>query len=149
LRPAGRTEGSQGGGRHRRRRQARRRRRAPCQRERLVTAPVMERPPDPAPMGAETPAAGKERKGFRALTRNWSDLRSTPYGTKPMALSVFASLATGVTATAASYAGPQILEDLKINISSIISLRSVIGFFLTFAVIGLGWYADRHKRVPL
>ncbi|MDQ1569090.1 MAG: hypothetical protein QOF96_3970, partial [Actinomycetota bacterium] len=49
----------------------------------------------------------------------------------------------------ASYAGPSILQDLHINIQSIISLRSVIGFFLTFAVIGMGWYADRHKRIPL
>ena len=54
-----------------------------------------------------------------------------------------------VTATAASYAGPQIIKDLHVNISSIISLRSVVGFFLTFAVIGIGWWADRHKRVPL
>ncbi|HEV7787029.1 MAG TPA: MFS transporter, partial [Thermoanaerobaculia bacterium] len=88
-------------------------------------------------------------KGLRAFTKNWTDLRHTPYGTRPMAVSVFAGLLTGVTAQAASYAGPSILQDLHINIQSIISLRSVIGFFLTFAVIGMGWYADRHKRIPL
>ena len=113
-----------------------------------MTAPVMDRPPEPG-TAFEAADPGQGRKGFRALTSNWSDLRHTPYGTRPMALSVFGSLAGGVTATAAAYAGPDIIQDLGINISSIISLRGVIGFFLIFAGIGLGWWADRHKRVPL
>ena len=115
-----------------------------------MTAPVVERPEIPAPpvrAGIPDPAGG--RKGFRAILKNWGDLRHTPYGTRPLAVTVFAGLATGVTGAAASYAGPFILQDLQITIQSVISLRSVIGFFLTFAVIGLGWWADRHQRVPL
>jgi ABC-type branched-subunit amino acid transport system ATPase component/MFS family permease len=108
----------------------------------------MERAPEPAPT-ASIPDPGGGRKGLHALTRNWTDLRHTPYGTRPLGVTVFAGLATGITSAAAAYAGPAILVDLKINISSIISLKSVMGFFLTFAVIGLGWWADRHKRVPL
>ncbi|HYT39688.1 MAG TPA: MFS transporter, partial [Acidimicrobiia bacterium] len=114
-----------------------------------MTAPVMERP-DAAPVAAmQIPDPGRGRKGLGAITRNWTDLRHTPYGTRPLAVVVFAGLATGVTAAGASYAGPFILEDLHISIQSIISLRSVMGFFLTFAVIGIGWWADRHKRIPL
>ena len=86
---------------------------------------------------------------LRVLTRNWTDLRHTPYGTRPLAVLVTTGLATGVTSAAAAYAGPFILQDLRISIQSILNLRSVIGFFLTFAVIGLGWWADRHKRIPL
>jgi branched-chain amino acid transport system ATP-binding protein len=89
------------------------------------------------------------KSALRAIVRNWTDLRHTPYGTRPLAVLVVTSLATGVTSAAAAYAGPYILKDLHISIQSIISLRSVIGFFLTFAVIGLGWWADRHKRIPL
>ncbi|MGH9009356.1 MAG: MFS transporter, partial [Acidimicrobiia bacterium] len=89
------------------------------------------------------------KAALRAMTRNWTDLRHTPYGTRPLGVLVFTGLATGVTSAAAAYAGPFILQDLKISIQSIINLRSVIGFFLTFAVIGLGWWADRHKRIPL
>ena len=114
-----------------------------------MTAPVTERTPDPVPMSADIPDPGKGRKGLAAITRNWTDLRHTPYGTRPLGVTVFAGLATGITSAAAAYAGPAILQDLKINISSIISLRSVMGFFLTFAVIGLGWWADRHNRIPL
>jgi branched-chain amino acid transport system ATP-binding protein len=109
----------------------------------------MERP-DAAPTpSVQISDPGHGRKGLAAVARNWTDLRHTPYGTRPLAVIVFAGLATGVTTAAASYAGPSILEDLHISIQSIISLRSVMGFFLTFAVIGLGWWADRHKRIPL
>ncbi|HVW33611.1 MAG TPA: MFS transporter, partial [Acidimicrobiia bacterium] len=100
-------------------------------------------------MTAGIPDPGRGRRGFSAIARNWTDLRGTPYGTRPLAVTTFAYLATGVTSAAAAYAGPAILIDLKINVSSIVSLRSVIGFFLTFAVIGLGWWADRHDRIPL
>ncbi len=86
---------------------------------------------------------------LRALTRNWTDLRHTPYGTRPLGVVVFAGLATGVTGAAAGYAGPFILKDLRVDIQSILGLRSVLGFLLIFAAIGLGWWADRHKRVPL
>jgi branched-chain amino acid transport system ATP-binding protein len=89
------------------------------------------------------------KAALRAMTRNWTDLRHTPYGTRPLAVLVVTGLATGITSAAAAYAGPFILQDLHISIQSIINLRSVIGFFLTFAVIGLGWWADRNKRIPL
>ena len=114
-----------------------------------MTAPVMDRP-EVAPLTtAHIPDPAQGRRGLGSLTRNWSDLRHTPYGTRPLAVTVWAGLATGVTGAAAAYAGPFILEDLHVSIQSIISLRSVMGFFLTFAVIGLGWWADRHKRIPL
>ena len=99
--------------------------------------------------GRHAPTPGGAAKGFRAFTKNWSDLRHTPYGTRPVAVidvrrSRHRGHRRGVPARRARHP-----RDLKINIASIISLRSVIGFFLTFAVIGIGWYADRHKRVPL
>ncbi len=48
-----------------------------------MTAPVMERPPDSTPTSAEIPDPAKARKGFRALTENWSDLRTRPTAPGP------------------------------------------------------------------
>ena len=114
-----------------------------------MTAPVMDAQPRRAPATAGLADPGGGRQGLKAITRNWTDLRHTPYGTRPLAVTVFAGLATGVTGAAAGYAGPFILQDLRVDIQSILSLSSVIGFFLTFAVIGVGWWADRHHRVRL
>jgi branched-chain amino acid transport system ATP-binding protein len=112
-----------------------------------MTAPVMERPDVPPPLDApETPAP---RKGWRALAQNWLALRGTPYGTRPVAVFAFLGLVGGLAGPAFALAGPDIIVDLKINIRDIVNLQSTVGFFLIFAAIGLGWYADRHKRVPL
>ena len=83
------------------------------------------------------------------MTGNWSDLRSTPYGTRPVSAMVFRSLVTGVTASAAGLATPFIIQDLKIDIRTIINISATVGFFLTFVAIAVGWWADRHPRVPL
>ncbi|MDQ1493477.1 MAG: hypothetical protein QOJ23_5991, partial [Actinomycetota bacterium] len=110
----------------------------------------------PATVGPETPAAeasipdpGQGRRGLRAFTRSWLDLRNTPYGTRPVAVTVFRSLVTGVTASAAGLAGPFIIQDLKIDIRTILNISATVGFFLTFVAIAVGWYADRHPRIPL
>jgi branched-chain amino acid transport system ATP-binding protein len=86
---------------------------------------------------------------LRTFTRNWADLRNTPYGTRPVAAMVFRSLITGVTAAAAGLATPFIIIDLKIDIRTILNISATVGFFLTFVAIAVGWWADRHPRVPL
>jgi ABC-type branched-subunit amino acid transport system ATPase component/MFS family permease len=100
-----------------------------------------------ADVGAEVEA--RRGKGLAAFTRNWFSLRQTPYGTRPVTVSMVLGLATRVTGTAAGLAGPFILRDLGISIRSILGVEAVVGFFLTFVAIGVGWYADRHKRLPL
>jgi branched-chain amino acid transport system ATP-binding protein len=89
------------------------------------------------------------KRRLAALTSNWSDLRNTPYGTRPVGAMVFRSLITGVTVSAAGLATPMIIQDLKIDIRTIINISATVGFFLTFVAIGVGWWADRHHRVPL
>src|SRR2546423_5419712 len=42
-----------------------------------------------------------------------------------------------------------IIQDLKIDIRTIINISATVGFFLTFVAIAVGWWADRHPRVPL
>ncbi|HLF41311.1 MAG TPA: MFS transporter, partial [Acidimicrobiia bacterium] len=106
--------------------------------------------PESTSNGATTNgAAPPPRKGLGGFTRNWLDLRNTPYGTRPIAVTLFLTLVTGVTSSAAALAGPFILRDLDIDIRSILNVEATVGFFLTFAAIGIGWYADRHRRIPL
>ena len=114
-----------------------------------MTAPVMDRPEGPPAASANIPDPGRGRRGLAALTGNWSDLRSTPYGTRPVSAMVFRSLVTGVTASAAGLATPFIIQDLKIDIRTIINISATVGFFLTFVAIAVGWWADRHPRIPL
>ena len=114
-----------------------------------MTAPVIERPGPPVPAAADIPDPAAGRKGLRALAGNWSALRHTPYGTRPVAVFAFLGLVGGLAGPAFALAGPDIIVDLKINVRDILNVQATIGFFLIFAAIGLGWYADRHKRVPL
>jgi len=113
-----------------------------------VTAPVTVGPDTP-PAETSIPDPAEGRRGLSAFTRSWLDLRHTPYGTRPVGVTVFRSLVTGVTVSAAGLAGPFIIQDLKIDIRTILDISATVGFFLTFVAIGVGWYADRHPRVPL
>jgi branched-chain amino acid transport system ATP-binding protein len=108
----------------------------------------MDRPGSPPPSGDE-PRPANPRKGWRALAQNWGALRGTPYGTGPVAVFAFLGLVGGLAGPAFGLAGPDIIVDLKIDVRDILNVSATIGFFLTFATIGIGWYADRHKRVPL
>ena len=103
-----------------------------------MTAPVTNRP-----------GTGPRRTGFKALVASWMSLRDTPYGTRPAAVFAFLGLVGGLAGPAFAQAAPDIIVDLKIDVRDILSVQSTIGFFLIFAAIAIGWYADRRKRVPL
>jgi branched-chain amino acid transport system ATP-binding protein len=98
---------------------------------------------------AHIPDPGQGRKGLAAVVRNWTDLRRTPYGTRPVAVFAFLGLVGGLAGPAFALAAPDIIVDLKIDVRDILNVQATIGFFLIFAAIALGWYADRHPRVPL
>ncbi len=114
---------------------------------------AVETPPPPPPPPPVTNEAVREamasRRGLGAFRKNWADVARTPYGTRPVAVFAFLGLVGTLTGSAFGLAGPDILEDLKLKISDIQGVSAVIGFFLTFAAIGIGWWADRHPRLPL
>ena len=105
---------------------------------------------------APTPAPAKQRPRWvqnavdtlREASR-WRELRQTPYGLTPVifigGLTFFGGLAGGVLGLAA----PVIRRDLELDFSAIIFLQTIVGFLLIFVNIGVAYYADRHRRVPL
>ena len=108
--------------------------------------------PDPVQQAQEAQQAREEmarRRGLGGFKKNWAEVRTTPYGTRPVGVFAFLGLVGTLTGSAFGLAGPDILEDLDLKISDIQGVSAVIGFFLTFAAIGIGWWADRHDRLPL
>ncbi len=114
-----------------------------------MTAVETPPPPPPPVTDAAVREAMASRRGLGAFKKNWADVRHTPYGTRPVAVFAFLGLVGTLTGSAFGLAGPDILEDLKLKISDIQGVAATIGFFLTFAAIGIGWWADRHPRLPL
>ena len=108
-------------------------------REPITTTP-------PPPTGAAEEA---RRKGIPGLTKNWADLRHTPYGTRPVAVLAFLTFVGALSGSAFAQAGPDVIVDLGIRIRDIQGVSATIGFLLIFASLGIGWYADRHARLPL
>jgi len=91
---------------------------------------------------------GKVRQ-FLKGSNSWGELRHTPYGARP-ALIIASIGMLQVFETAVFNTGlPDISRDLGIDIGAVIGIRSVVGFFAIFGALLLGWYADRHRRVPL
>jgi len=95
-------------------------------------------------------AAGK--LGFKQTIKeaaNYKALKRTPYGLKPIFIFVAISVVTNFDGNIFNQAFPEILRDLEITPDRYLQAISIVGFFLTFATLGLGYYADRHRRVPL
>ncbi len=46
-------------------------------------------------------------------------------------------------------AGPEIAQDLGIDLRAIASISAVIGFISIPLTLSAGWWADRHRRLPL
>ncbi|MGH9038637.1 MAG: MFS transporter, partial [Acidimicrobiia bacterium] len=109
---------------------------------------AVDTPPPPVP-GNPVAAQPRIQRGFGGFKKNWADVRHTPYGTRPVGVFAFLGLVGTLTGSAFGLAGPDILEDLDLKISDIQGVAATIGFFLTFAAIGIGWWADRHPRLPL
>jgi ABC-type branched-subunit amino acid transport system ATPase component/predicted MFS family arabinose efflux permease len=95
---------------------------------------------------------GGNRRSFKQVARDSFDLkgvRQTPYGLTPVLLLTLLSFVAGLGSRAFAAAGPEIARALEINVQSIVSISGLVGFFGIFAGLFAGWYADRHKRIPI
>jgi ABC-type branched-subunit amino acid transport system ATPase component/MFS family permease len=102
---------------------------------------------------AETQPADK----IGLLRRFWLDLRSvtelrrTPYGMRPVLILALISMFQIFDAQAFRVAAPFIVRESngEIGVTSIIDITSLVAGVGLFVALALGWWADRHRRVPL
>jgi len=90
--------------------------------------------------------------GIRGLTKaaaNWGELRRTPYGLKPVVLFAVLNFVAIFDGQVFAIAGPEIAQDLGIDIRALGNISAVIGFVALPLSLSAGWWADRHRRVPL
>ncbi len=96
------------------------------------------------------------RKGVRANVagvfrdaKNWRDLRRTPYGLRPVFVLAGAEFFIGLNGAVLGLAAPDIIQDLDISLETIFRFSGFVGFLSIFGVLGIAYYADRRKRVPM
>ncbi|MHB1923353.1 MAG: MFS transporter [Acidimicrobiales bacterium] len=77
------------------------------------------------------------------------ELRSTPYGVRPVLVLGVLILIGSFDAGMFNLAGPEFLRRGNINLSSIISVLVGLRLLLIFTNLGVGWAADRVRRVPM
>jgi branched-chain amino acid transport system ATP-binding protein len=109
-------------------------------------APVSSVPPEISRRG--NPLVRVVRR-FRADWHAFGDLRHTPYGLFPAIVLGLAIFTQEFDSAAFGLGAPEIARAIGAKIPQIISIQAIIGVFLIFATILIGWWADRHRRVPL
>ncbi|MBA3654159.1 MAG: MFS transporter [Actinobacteria bacterium] len=104
-------------------------------------------PPKP-PRRRRNPLVRVVRR-FRDDIRGLLRLRETPYGMGPALIIGMAAFFQQFDTRAFYYAAPEITRAIGAKVSTIINVQVVIGTFIVFVTIFIGWWADRHRRVPL
>lgn len=97
-------------------------------------------------------APTQQKLSFRGILReasSWGSLKDTPYGLTPALILVAIGFFQAFDSASFAYAVPEIIRDLKIDIVKLANISAVIGSISTFGVIGIGWLADRTRRVPM
>lgn len=106
------------------------------------------------------PPVGKERVGvldsgklqLRSLIKEAADykaLKKTPYRLRPVIIFTIIGAVVSIDSQIFGLARPEIIRDLRIDILPFFQAFSLLSGILIFAVLGVSYYADRHKRLPL
>jgi branched-chain amino acid transport system ATP-binding protein len=80
--------------------------------------------------------------------RAFGQLRRTPYGLTPVLIFALIGFFQQIDNAAFSFATPEFIRN-GVKVSSIIGVIQVIGLISLFASLAVGWWADRHRRIPL
>jgi ABC-type branched-subunit amino acid transport system ATPase component/sugar phosphate permease len=104
-------------------------------------------------LAPETREPGFLKKGaasFRSTLReawNYRELGKTPYGIKPLLIFAAIGAIQGIDVTIFPLAIREILRDVGSDIGVVFQVTNLIGFFVTFAILGVAILADRTRRV--
>ncbi|HEV7886263.1 MAG TPA: MFS transporter [Acidimicrobiales bacterium] len=108
--------------------------------------PTMEPESELEREAAESPSRWRR---FVDEVKSYKELRHTPYGLTPVLILSLITMFQLLDTQAFSVAGPDIARDLQISISDFINIQRLIGIFAVFAALYAGWWADRHRRIPI
>ena len=80
---------------------------------------------------------------------NYKALKKSPYGLKPIAVFTFIAAVSAFDGGVFGLAVRDVLRDVGPDVLKSVQISSLVGFFLTFAVLGIAFLSDRVKRVPI
>ena len=101
--------------------------------------------------GADPAPERPPRRGLRGLiseSSRFGEVRRTPYGLAPAIIIGLLVMFQGFDRLTFRFATPELAADLGISASQIIGLLVTMSTILIAANLALGWFGDRHKRVP-
>ena len=102
----------------------------------------------PTPQEIEPPEDESYLAKLRRTLRGYAELRRTPYGLTPVLLLATLGFLGQLDDSAFLYSRPEIVEDLEVEILSLINVSVYVGVVVTFLTLLVGWYMDRHIRAP-
>jgi branched-chain amino acid transport system ATP-binding protein len=118
--------------------------------EELVFAP----PPAPEvePSGLKNVGfLGKAWRDFRGTLKEaaqWKSLSKTPYGVVPLLVFAFQGIVFGFDGTIFSVILPDVVRDLNISVSTILTALNLVSFAFIFISIAIARFLDRSRRIP-
>ena len=114
---------------------------------------LTEFPADGADPG-QGPIAARRRRRRNPLSaavaalRDLGELRRTPYGMKPAMVVGAALFLQTLSEQSLFVVGPEIVRTFGLDIETLLRIVQFVGFFAIFASLFVGWYLDRHRRLP-
>ena len=101
----------------------------------------------PEPVAA--PARRSRRSRLFGDAPGFAQLRFARYGIAPLLFVMLIAVFQNFDGELFLNAGPDIIKKTGININAIITIVYFSGFVALFIGLGIGWYGDRHRRLPI
>ena len=97
----------------------------------------------------ETPREGSRWTRLLRDAASWRELRRTPYGLRPVLLLIWVNLFFEINGAIAGVAFRDIIRDVNMDFAGYLRYTQFVRFVAIFAFLGVAYYADRHRRIPI
>ena len=84
----------------------------------------------------------------RGVLRSYGSLRQTPYGLTPALILGAITFFGYFEAQAYAFSRPAIVEELELDVLSLIDVSLIVSAISIIASVAFGWWLDRHIRAP-